>query len=84
LRNSFLAELRRRLQTAATPAAKAAACLMTVAESHCVQGTPTSPALCNALVMKLDRRIAGLARKFGVNYTRYADDLTFSGPLDHK
>lgn len=55
-----------------------------VTNRHCVQGAPTSPALCNALVMKLDRRIAGLARKFGVNYTRYADDLTFSGPLDHK
>lgn len=55
-----------------------------VTNRHCVQGAPTSPALCNALVMKLDRRITGLARKFGVNYTRYADDLTFSGPLDHK
>ncbi len=55
-----------------------------VTNRHCVQGAPTSPALCNALVLKLDRRIAGLARKFGVNYTRYADDLTFSGPLDHK
>ena len=55
-----------------------------VTNRHCVQGAPTSPALCNALVMKLDRRIAGPARKFGVNYTRYADDLTFSGPLDHK
>lgn len=55
-----------------------------VTHRHCVQGAPTSPALCNALLLKLDRRIAGLARKFGVNYTRYADDLTFSGPLDHK
>lgn len=55
-----------------------------VSHRHCVQGAPTSPALCNAIVLKLDRRIAGLARKFGVHYTRYADDLTFSGPLDHK
>lgn len=55
-----------------------------VTNRHCVQGAPTSPALCNAIVRKLDRRIAGLGRKFGVNYTRYADDLTFSGPLDHQ
>ncbi|MBE2213013.1 MAG: RNA-directed DNA polymerase [Opitutaceae bacterium] len=51
---------------------------------HCVQGAPTSPALCNAIAAKLDRRLAGLARKFGVAYTRYADDLTFSGDLDAK
>jgi RNA-directed DNA polymerase len=46
----------------------------------CVQGAPTSPALCNALLLKLDRRLAGLARKHGLAYSRYADDLTFSGP----
>lgn len=55
-----------------------------VTNRHCVQGAPTSPALCNAVVLKLDRRMAGLARKFAVHYTRYADDLTFSGPLDHQ
>jgi len=45
----------------------------------CVQGAPTSPALCNAVLLKLDHRLAGLARKHGFAYTRYADDLTFSG-----
>ncbi|AKQ64613.1 Retron-type RNA-directed DNA polymerase [Myxococcus hansupus] len=45
----------------------------------CVQGAPTSPALCNAVLMRLDRRLAGLARRYGYTYTRYADDLTFSG-----
>ena len=48
---------------------------------HCVQGAPTSPAICNALVRKMDNRLTGLARKFGCVYTRYADDLTFSGGL---
>jgi retron-type reverse transcriptase len=48
----------------------------------CVQGAPTSPGLCNAVLMRLDRRIAGLARKHGFQYTRYADDLTLSGD-DH-
>ncbi len=45
----------------------------------CVQGAPTSPALCNAVLRRLDHRLAGLARKHGYDYTRYADDLTFSG-----
>ena len=45
----------------------------------CPQGAPTSPGLSNAVAMKLDHRLAGLARKRGFDYTRYADDLTFSG-----
>ena len=45
----------------------------------CVQGAPTSPGLCNAIVYKLDRRIAALARRAGFAYTRYADDITLSG-----
>ncbi|MBS0657564.1 MAG: RNA-directed DNA polymerase [Verrucomicrobia bacterium] len=49
---------------------------------HAVQGAPTSPAIANALVLRLDRRLAGLARRFRCRYTRYADDLTFSGELD--
>ncbi|MGQ9731216.1 MAG: reverse transcriptase family protein [Candidatus Zipacnadales bacterium] len=44
-----------------------------------VQGAPTSPALANLVAWKLDRRLAGLAHKLGFTYTRYADDLTFSG-----
>ncbi len=46
---------------------------------HLPQGTPTSPALANLAAFTLDTRIAGLARRFGVTYTRYADDLAFSG-----
>lgn len=53
-----------------------------IGERHCVQGAPTSPGICNAIVLKLDHRLAGLARKHGVAYSRYADDLTFSGDLD--
>jgi RNA-directed DNA polymerase len=45
----------------------------------CVQGAPTSPGLCNAILLRLDRRLAGLADRHGFAYTRYADDLTFSG-----
>jgi retron-type reverse transcriptase len=47
------------------------------------QGAPTSPALTNALCLRLDRRLAGLAKRYGWRYTRYADDLTFSLPAEH-
>jgi len=44
------------------------------------QGSPTSPTLTNILCKKLDRRLNGLAKQFGVTFTRYADDITFSSP----
>jgi len=47
------------------------------------QGSPASPALTNVVAYKLDVRLQGLADKLGYRYTRYADDLTFSGPPDH-
>ena len=42
------------------------------------QGAPTSPILSNAICDNLDRRLRGVARRFGLHYTRYADDITFS------
>ncbi len=42
------------------------------------QGAPTSPAITNALCLKLDVRLSALATELGFKYTRYADDLTFS------
>lgn len=46
---------------------------------HAPQGAVTSPALSNIIARRLDARIAGLAKRYKVNYTRYADDITFSG-----
>jgi retron-type reverse transcriptase len=44
------------------------------------QGAPTSPAIANLVCRALDRRLCALSKKGGFTYTRYADDLTFSGP----
>ncbi|HEY4120005.1 MAG TPA: reverse transcriptase family protein, partial [Byssovorax sp.] len=48
------------------------------------QGACTSPAISNLVARKLDRRLRGVAAKMGWNYTRYADDLTFSAPDGHR
>ena len=46
---------------------------------HLPQGTPTSPALANICAYRIDCRLNGLAQAAGAAYTRYADDLAFSG-----
>lgn len=43
------------------------------------QGACTSPALSNQVARRLDKRLQGIAAKLNLSYTRYADDLTFSG-----
>lgn len=49
------------------------------ARRHLPQGAPTSPALGNLCAYRLDCRLAKLASSAGAVYTRYADDLAFSG-----
>lgn len=51
-----------------------------VAKNVLPQGSPTSPTLTNILCKKLDRRLNGLANRFGATFSRYADDITFSSP----
>lgn len=42
------------------------------------QGAPTSPIISNYICNIFNLRIIKLAKKYKLNYTRYADDLTFS------
>ena len=43
------------------------------------QGAPTSPALSNIVARHMDKRLYRLAKSFGYRYSRYADDISFSG-----
>ena len=42
------------------------------------QGAPTSPVITNMVCQKLDYLLTGVAKRFGLKYSRYADDITFS------
>jgi hypothetical protein len=42
------------------------------------QGAPTSPVITNIVCQKLDYLLTGVAKRFGLKYSRYADDITFS------
>lgn len=47
------------------------------------QGSPTSPTLTNIMCRTMDRRLHGLAKRFNMTYSRYADDITFSADVNH-
>lgn len=49
------------------------------ATPHLPQGAPSSPALANLCAFRLDLRLTAAAEAFGGRYSRYADDLVFSG-----
>ncbi|MEM7234989.1 MAG: reverse transcriptase family protein, partial [Planctomycetota bacterium] len=51
-------------------------------ERYLPQGAPSSPAITNIICRGLDARLSYAAEKLGFKYTRYADDITFSGSGD--
>ena len=48
------------------------------------QGAPTSPIISNAVLFEFDEKISKSAEKLDITYTRYADDITFSGASKEK
>ncbi len=48
------------------------------------QGAPTSPAISNLVMKPFDEFIGAWCAKRKITYTRYCDDLTFSGEFDEK
>lgn len=53
--------------------------LCTNSDNVLPQGSPASPSISNLVNLKLDKRLSSLAKAIGASYTRYADDITFSG-----
>lgn len=52
--------------------------LMHKTEPFLVQGAPTSPAIANLICYGMDKKLMKYAARHGINYSRYADDITFS------
>lgn len=46
------------------------------------QGAPTSPFLSNIIFFPIDKRISAFCLKNEIKYTRYADDMSFSGSFE--
>lgn len=50
--------------------------------SYLPQGAPSSPFITNVVVYDLDNRLGAFSCNAGVNYSRYADDMTFSASIN--
>jgi retron-type reverse transcriptase len=74
-----LAALRRDLSARLSPVALSFLCDLCTSEGGLPVGAPTSPALLNRVLLKTDEILSAAAIARGVRYTRYADDLSFSG-----
>ncbi len=77
------ASARETLQTTLSPTPSELAALhrtrLRYRSRHLPQGAPTSPSLANLCCYGMDVRLAAAAGAVGATYTRYADDLVFSG-----
>lgn len=56
---------------------------LTCYKGHLPQGGPSSPVITNLICNNLDMRLLQISKKYKLNYTRYADDLTFSTNNKH-
>jgi RNA-directed DNA polymerase len=52
---------------------------LTTVKGQVPQGSPMSTDLANLVFREIDLRLEGLTKQFGLNFTRYIDDLSFSG-----
>ena len=48
------------------------------------QGAPTSPAITNIIMYDFDETVGAFCNKKKISYTRYCDDMTFSGEFNEK
>ena len=53
-------------------------------DDHLIQGAPTSSYISNLVMREFDYNIGNFARENNIDYTRYSDDMTFSGDFDPK
>jgi len=53
---------------------------LTTWQNELPQGVPTSNALTNLALVRVDWRITCVVERYGFTYSRWVDDLTFSGP----
>ncbi len=51
-------------------------------DDYLPQGAPTSPMLSNLAMKNFDEYIGGYCKEKNISYTRYCDDLTFSGDFN--
>ncbi|MBM2765232.1 reverse transcriptase family protein [Burkholderia anthina] len=84
LRDFFPSTTRATVQAALTDIGYEPHCAELIARLSCyggrlAQGAPSSPVLSNLAFMRFDQRLMELSNAFDVKYTRYADDMVFSG-----
>ncbi|MBQ9714816.1 MAG: RNA-directed DNA polymerase [Clostridia bacterium] len=48
------------------------------------QGAPTSPAIANIIMYQFDQNVGSFCKQNNVTYTRYCDDMIFSGDFDER
>lgn len=74
IRGALMASPFRLPQRAATVLAQ----VCTTRDGHLPQGGPTSPILSNIVCARLDGQMMALAKRYGLSYSRYCDDITLS------